>query len=394
MSIYIDAPPNDDWIKQVSAPAPAPAPGPVTLLDQLIAKHADHDQSDHGNWARGLTTYKIDDGKLPDAYRSRMDTRLAKLGITPEMLDAQVEKYLAAGDPVGAEWYSLVNDNVEAWADELNEADPPGQLSDIDPTAVAATVAAMSPMREFGKNMDDARTMLAILDRDQLFTPTAEDIAEYNANRPSNRNKYTGTGEVLPSSLDASVLAGLHPRISALANRAGMGPVIKAIAVAKGGNPEQILGGPKVRAFYSNMVNPSGSHTTIDTWMYRGMIPKNHVFPSTAGVYGGMTLGEIEAIRTPDDKKKYGVGNIFQSSPGPIVGTGVPSNVGTYPAFAESVERVAASHDLLPHQVQAIVWDAVRVENGYKSTDLDSYRTPASVWNEVDHPRNTDGEFR
>jgi hypothetical protein len=65
---------------------------------------------------------------------------------------------------------------------------------------------------------------------------------------------------------------------------------------------------------------------------------------------------------------------VYQGSPGALVGTGIPGNVGLYPMFVESVQRVAAKNGLKPHGVQAIVWEVARVDAGYKATDLEAYR--------------------
>lgn len=318
---------------------------------QSVKKHGSHDQSSHGNWAR-LSGVGIDPSSIPEKYRASMERRAATLGITPEMLDAQLQDALDRGNHAHADWYNIIS----ARATEM--ATRHGANLGI----AAGVIAAMSPAREFGKNMRDAEQVLEVIDQDNPFEASADDVAMYNSKRESHR-PIMEPGTYRPSELDASVLTGVHPDLNSLGNKTGLSHVAKAVAIAKGGDVDKILSGPKVRSFYSNVANPAGDRATIDTWMYRIMTPPDHVFD--AGKKQG-TIAEIEAngMRTQD---------VYQGSPGALKGTGIPGNVGLYPMFVESVQRVAAANNLQPHSVQAIVWEVARVDAGYKATDLGAY---------------------
>ena len=330
--------------------------GATATLDPFgfgrLTKHGNHDQSSHGNWAR-VSGAGIDPESLPPKYRKAMERRAAKLGITPEMLDTELQKALDRGNKAHGEWYDIISERVTEMAERHG----------TDLGTAAGVIAAMSPAREFGKNMRDAEQVLEVIEQDNPFEATAEDVAIYNEKRDPKR-PIMEPGTYRPSELDPTVLVGVHPHLNSLGNKTGLSHVAKAVAIAKGAHVDGVLSGPKVRSFYSNIANPAGNRATIDTWMYRIMTPPDHVF--NAGKKTG-TLAEMEerGIRTQD---------VYQGSPGALVGTGIPGNVGLYPMFVESVQRVAAKNGLKPHGVQAIVWEVARVDAGYKATDLEAYR--------------------
>lgn len=88
--------------------------------------------------------------------------------------------------------------------------------------------------------------------------------------------------------------------------------VVKALWILDGSNPEDILGGRKVRSFYRNIAHPSTSlDVTIDAWI-------------------------IRILNLPYEKYLQ--------------------RAGVYDAIADAFRTVAEEHGVLPHQLQAAIW--------------------------------------
>lgn len=141
--------------------------------------------------------------------------------------------------------------------------------------------------------------------------------------------------------IGAGVIAALSPltpwdRNVMLANRAfeqgaASGTlfvnVAKANAILAGTDPLEVLGGDKVRSFYSNIVNPMGDDVTID----------RHAFDIAMGQF------------TSDKERK------------PL------KNKGVYETFAQAYRDAGTVlGDLTGAQVQAITWVAWRRMKGLK----------------------------
>ena len=102
----------------------------MTLLDELIAKHATHDQQTHGNRATPSGTYDLnptsapspwnDRGDAPESVKDRYDRVAADYGLNYDRSYVDHPAVLAANAIPKAAW-----ENVP--------------ISDIDPTEVVAT---------------------------------------------------------------------------------------------------------------------------------------------------------------------------------------------------------------------------------------------------------------
>lgn len=100
--------------------------------------------------------------------------------------------------------------------------------------------------------------------------------------------------------------------------------VAKADAIMAGAAPLDVLGGKKVRSFYSNILDPAGTHVTID----------RHAFDIVAG-------------RVTTDKEK-----------------GTLSNKGVYEAHEAAYVEAGEILGLTGSQMQAITWVTWRREKG------------------------------
>lgn len=338
-----------------------------------VEKHlaGQHDQKSHGSWSTGV----IDGGgigryeDIPEAFRSAIDRRMKALGITEEMIVAELERAWSEASPefkpAATEWYGRINSSCLSLATALNTKYGSKMTAD----QVAAVIAAMSPAREFVKNARDAKKLAEAVVADEPFDINLSDVRRLKASGADImklEKMLLGLGrQPRPSDFSPDqlhLLAPLHPVFGTLKNSTGFSPVVKALAIANGYTSiPDTLGGPKVRSFYNNIVDPSGIDVTIDTWMYRVMTPPNHRFKHRKGTG---TLAE-HAERLGDSFSTQGV---FQDSPGPIKGTGIPDHVGTYPLFAELVRRLAASKGVSPSAAQAILWEVARTRAGYKPT--------------------------
>lgn len=129
----------------------------------------------------------------------------------PEHVDRLIEWYDAATPAEtadGATWYATAYDHAAAIAAEY----------DLSPRGVAGAIAALSPLREWDRNLQDVR-----------------DVA-----------RAIATGGTVPVVHFAAHLE-------------------RAIACLQGDDPLGVLGGPKVTAFYRAIMGDA-SAVTIDRW--------------------------------------------------------------------------------------------------------------------------------
>lgn len=126
----------------------------------------------------------------------------------------------------------------------------------------------------------------------------------------------------------AGVIAALSPRMPwdrnvSLARQAFINGVAsgslgsnvrKANSIIEGQNPENVLGGDKVRSFYANIVNPFGDDVTIDRHAFdiamgystndkaRSVLSRKGVYEQLANMYReagsilGLTGAQVQAI--------------------------------------------------------------------------------------------------
>ena len=308
----------------------------------------------------------IDSDSIDDVHAEAIVKKFKKWGLDRKSLRDELERALSEASPElfakASEWYRQISDRTRKMSEDFNAK----YGTNISFEEAAAVVAALSPAREFGKNVRDANKLLTVFAADEEFTlpDDIEDILKPDALNAYLRFKerFTGTAGVLrPSDVrddELPFLIASHPMLKTLGNKTGLVNVVRAFDAVRSGDIDRTMSGPKMRSFYSNIVNPDGDRVTIDTWMYRAMIDPKFKFNTKRGL---LTLDEYEASGGQ-------VQDLFQSSPSSKL-SNVPNNVGLYPEFADASREVAARYGLSPAALQAIVWEVQRMRDGYAATD-------------------------
>jgi hypothetical protein len=306
---------------------------------------------------------------LPKEYMTKADNKLKRLGLTKGKIKRHTRNVLKQVNPIvrnkSEPWYPEVAARLERWAEKASEK----YGKKISFEDVAAVMAALSPVREFTKNLRDGRRLIEIALADEEFVIDSKRIRGLRKELRKNETmsplerfqEFERThppGKPLrPSDFgdeDLDLLVGLHPEIQRVITTTGIAPIVSALQILRGFDVDKILTGPKVRSFYSNLIEPDGDRVTIDTWLYRAMVPKNAQLTSGGGFIG--TLEEWEKgsgnTRTPQALFQTTIPNR----------SGVGKNVGTYPIFAEVIRELAEEFDLSPAALQAILWNHIRIE--------------------------------
>ena len=141
---------------------------------------------------------------------------------------------------------------------------------------------------------------------------------------------------------------GLYSRMSA--GGSGYGNIEKAFQIADGANPDDVLGGAKVRSFYNTIANPNNPHdVVIDSHMCEAMVNGS---PKTDAEIAAGAKRMFDMTNPSSNMTK------FMGSPSVANGT----SVGAYPLMADAVRdatiRINAANGThyTPAQVQAVVW--------------------------------------
>lgn len=327
-------------------------------------------QSDSRRAKKGKTitgAQGIDEESLNPEYIKAMYGKMEQYGFNEEMIDSEVDKILKSISRTeidkGRRWYSFVNRKTRDLVEAINSR----YGSSFSFEQGAAILAALSPAREFVKNVRDAKKLMQAVAMDEDFEIT-EDLLRRLKAKPEEIQEFlkrAGDGKIKPSEFldsELDILVGLHPVFRTLGGKTGFANAIKGISIARGiATAEDTLSGPKVRSFYSNIVDPNGTRVTIDTWMYRIMLPEDFAF-----VYRGKT----DTVRGHEERKieEVKVQDIFQKTP---KGFGVGEGVGLYPIFSAAIRRAAIKYNMPPSAIQAIIWEMARQKDGGKPTNWD-----------------------
>jgi hypothetical protein len=342
----------------------------------------------------GIDPYK----GLSQSYVTKLKGRLQDVGISRNSMKKELRKMFKKASPelveVARTWYRRVKEgNIDLVA-KVNEQ----YGSNYEEKTGAGIIAALSPAREFRKNVRDAKIVMKAIASDSSFKISDDAAKGYINHRQANISdeEYAeqvkrrteqvaklrkiaseNNGVIKPSQFgmdELHALTVLHPELSTLGGKTGFATAITAVAIAKGADPDKVLSGPKVRSFYSNILNPEGDRATIDTWMYRAMVDPNQkirtvlgkgktkaLFEGTWAEFESGTARNVETGVVGHAPKK--LQDIFQGSPSDAASK-VPSNTGLYPEFAEAVREVAEELGLAPAALQAVVWEVARTAKG------------------------------
>lgn len=309
---------------------------------------------------------------ISEKHRKKMTDRLEGMGLTEDQLRDELRKGMDGADKStirqARKWYPNLNKKMKELTADLNSK----HGTSLKESQIAGVIAVISPAREFKKNVRDAKKLLAAVAEDKEFEITDDILKKFRKNREQLQAIIDRTdGPLRPSSFkndELDILAAVHPTISTLSNSTGLAPVIKALQITRGADPDKIISGPKVRSFYSNIIDPKGERVTIDTWMYRIMVPPDAKIKFRnkeltlkeweKEIIGYNKAGDPVTMRTQD---------LFQSG---LVSKeeGIPPNVGLYPVFAQAIRDIALEYGIPPADVQAILWEVARTRAGYKIT--------------------------
>lgn len=277
-------------------------------------------------------------------------------------------------------WYSDVRKGLVNLTKELNELESmKSSKRKFAKEEIFAVMAALSPQARVEPNTMRANIVASVVAKDEIFTLTIPDGGikfKGDAYRPILKWLLNKNGsEFTPSSFIAEFmdefkdksnaralesLARIHPELFGAKGTSGIANVIKSLFILyKTDTINKILSGMKVRSFYLNFINPKGPHVTIDTWMYRIMVPEDVIFTKT---YKDVThSGNLRELA-----KKFGTDfktqDLFQKSQQKGV------KVGVYPLFAQIIRELATEFgedfpdlgSISPADMQAFLWELAR----------------------------------
>lgn len=313
---------------------------PQEILDRVYPNakkewnEEDHPRDEQGRF-EGDGSFPVH-GPISDRVRANTDKWLGEHGLSREALDANArERWGQVTDAQmekGLRWYS----------DAHAEAERLGNAHDLTTEQGAGVIAALSPRTEWGANQENAERILTAMDEHDPFSITQEELGQrLDADRAIIENE-AAHAEAMGQSFDREgALAEAEARYEALSQYTEPTPIDqvpasvlartldagtatydnaeKAIRIAQGEKPSDVLGGDKVRSFANNILNPGTSNeVTIDNHMMRVLA-------------GDAAFSEKDASA------------VFKSD-------------GKYDAFSEPVRAIAKDTGLQPSQVQAVLW--------------------------------------
>lgn len=358
------------------------------------------------------------------SFKEATERRLKNLGgVTKRKIRNRTLKALESATPEMFEkaltWYPRVNSLVRTLVSRIEEQ----HGTKIDFEIAAAVVAALSPGEEFKKNARGARRIMTVFAEDKeveldpklikgLKMPKKQ-AQEILKRFPNGRAKLSDfTDDELP------FIIPIHPDLQKISNQTGMKNIYRAFLMLRASGRDSstgqkkieknieiiddLLGGPKVRSFFNNIVDPDGPHVTMDTWMYRLMFPSNVKFnfrgrddtldghrkffkariddykEKAKALRAELQELEVNGKKLSSDEIEERIINtlgkqpqalkiqdIFQSRPS---SKEYGDNIGLYPWFATIVQEIADEMGVPPAALQAVLWEIARTTAGYEPT--------------------------
>lgn len=307
----------------------------------------DQERDDHGRWTSGGEGFG---SVLTEREKINAAGYFEKKGISVRALRSHVTSLLHHASPEiiakGMAWYS----NAHQYANEL------GARFGVAPDAATGVLAALSPQVRWAEvdphaevgwrntNQDQAERVLGIVHgdygdtlhidpdaaaqsyKDDLASKQPErhrdalDVIHYNGIDES-RHGENFTGDHPIKDLPSDVLATFHPDAQGTLRPSAT----KAFELARGKDPDEVLSGNKVRAFYNNMTHPESDDVTIDGHQVHLMAGTNEI--------------------TDKDTQM------------------MVNTEGKYEFMEDAVRAEAAKQNMSPMQLQAISWLQWREEH-------------------------------
>lgn len=282
----------------------------------------------------GIGTYDESD-RFPPELVAKMEKSLDDVGLDRETaadrLVAVAERSTTADED--GRWYADAHEQLHAIAERHG----------LTVTQTLGMTAAMSPLNEWAGNVADVEKLASTWDANPEVTISEDDrddvLAYDRASRnfrahPLDLSSYVGTHRL--RDLPPNVLAAISARRDIGLPR-GVGyrrNLEKALRIMAGEHPGDVLSGPKVRSFFSNLLVPSDdASVTVDTHMIRAMFDDVNL--------GDNVLRRV--LHVPSAK----------------TATGTEVEIGAYPLLAEAVRDAAARYaggKFRPSEFQALVW--------------------------------------
>jgi len=314
----------------------------------------------------------IDEDALTPEFIQAMESKMEEMGLSREILQKTLDDFLKTltrkNINIGKRWYPFVNRRMRDMVKDLNNR----YGTSITFEQGAAVMAALSPLREVNENIKAAKLILRTFAADEDFEITEELLSKLKISKKEVEIflARAGDGKIKPSEFkddEIDILIGLNPGFLKAGGVDGLANIKKSIFILRDKNSiDDVLKGPKVRSFYSNIVNPNGTRVTIDTWMYKSMVP-----PDAKILYKGqeLTLAEHLNIKRPDGKRANKVQAMFQATP---QSKKLGGQIGLYPIFAELIRNAAIKYNIPPSALQAALWERFRMQlSNYQPTDWD-----------------------
>lgn len=338
--------PRDDWGRWTDTGA----------TGERIAPH--YQQPYETKTGRGGVPANFDATRMSSMtseFLDDMERRFAEVGIDDipgdlvDNLDSLMERIKSEHPElieIGKEWYAEAQGRIGEHAAE----------SGVPLDDAIGMTAAMSPNSEWGQNVALAGEMMRQLKADQPIVPTKADLAwlRKKAATPKGavakqllerfRDGETPRLSDLPDDQAAwgvmlvgrrrqlvsenPTLKGTYGKVAYATGSANMA---KAIAIYRGADPDDVLGGHKVRSFYNNLSDPYDSRgvgdVTIDTH----------------------AASAAQLFRMPMSSKRADL-TVWTGS------SGASNQQGAYPVYADAYRAVAEKHGMTANQVQAVLW--------------------------------------
>lgn len=320
--------------------------------------------------------------------RERMFSVFSELGLDYDVVKQFVRGViLSRRDEIGqrsfkkeireaASWYPRTRKGLVSLTRQLNSLPEMAGRRKFANEEIFAMMAALSPLERVASNAKKVNVIASTIARDAEFQVTMPsggisglptNISQWLTS--TNGKIFTPSGFINafveqfgPDSRGNAMaaLARVHPDLFASKGPAGISNVIKALMIGyRIDSIDNILSGLKVRSFYLNFVNPSGNNVTIDSWMYRVMVPPTSVF--TVKIKGVTHVGTLRELQTKLGKD-FSAQSLFQSNKIDNI------TVGTYPIFAQIVRDLAREFSnefpefgtITPAVMQAFLWEIGR----------------------------------
>ena len=285
---------------------------------------------------------------LSPAAQKKVIAQMKKAGVTIEQATANFAKAIESATPQqladGLTWYPRANALAEVIAHDTG----------ISPDAAAGVIAATSRQTHWGSNVAGAQYIAKAVSDDMVINLPDAIIAnakKVNGVTITNGKKLSEQGDlatqaraVMLSISNDHVMVdtqyGVKKDKSAARCQLSCADdsVKAAIEIARGKDPDQVIGGHKQRSFKNNVADPNDPHyVTLDGWM------------------NTVALGQQDYPQA-DDKAARALIDAPSS---------IPDNLkGCYPGLADAMRaaaaQVAQAHGipLLPDQAQAVAWVA------------------------------------